>query len=815
MSTTVSHPDLIDQMTLDEKAALMSGANFWNTKSIDRLDIPSIMLTDGPHGLRKQAGAADHLGLNASVPATCFPTAATLANTWDRDLLFEIGAALGAEAAAENVSVLLGPGMNIKRNPLGGRNFEYFSEDPLLSGELAAAFVMGVQSKGVGASVKHFAVNSQETHRMSVDEVVDTRALHEIYLEGFRIAIEKAKPYTVMSAYNRVNGEYANESQELMTDVLRNRWGYKGLVVTDWGGSNDRVAGILASNALEMPSTGGITDAEIVDAVKTGALDERILDQRVDELLTLIDRTATARIPGVAPDLETNHVLAEQGALEGLVLLKNHDGALPLKPGIRVAVVGEFAQKIRIQGAGSSLVNPTRDTSPLEEMEAAGVNVIGFAPGYRRHGGWSQRMREEANQLARRADRVIFFAGLDESSEGECADRRHMHLPKNQLILLRDLIRAGHRITVVLVGGSPVELPFEPAVDSILGGYLSGQGAAHAIAQVLMGKSNPSGHLAETWPLTYEDVPSSSDFGLGETTQEHRESIYVGYRYYDKVQAPVRYCFGHGLSYTSFTFTDMVADSEGATVSVQNTGDRDGAEVVQVYLRPPTELGFVAPQSLQGFIRIRLAAGETKTVQIPFAEHAFDVFDVAGDDWRRIGGTYEVLIGSSSRDIRLRTTIEVKGEEAKLPYEPSALSSYYSGWVKRASDQEFATLLGRELPELHWDRTAPLNRLSILAETKGRGGLASGVHGLLSATQKALGVAGRPIDANQINFALDLPLRNLPRFSAGAFSEAALDVLLDALNGEWRRVFARARNLPKRLKTRSSSRTQEMGTSER
>lgn len=786
-------------MTLAEKASLTSGENFWNTKGIDHLGVPSIMMTDGPHGLRKQAGSSDHLGLNNSVPATCFPTAATLANSWSTALLYRIGEALGHEAAAEGVSVVLGPGLNIKRNPLGGRNFEYFSEDPLLSGELAAAFIQGIQSQGIGASVKHFAVNSQETHRMSIDEIVDQRALHELYLEGFRIAVQKGRPFTLMTAYNRVNGEYANENRELLVETLRDRWGFDGLVVTDWGGNNDRVLGIKAGNALEMPSTGGITDAEVVRAVREGELDESVLDHRVDELLTLIDRTAQARTaqartaeprsaesrdPGNTADLESNHRLAEQAALEGMVLLRNREQALPLRAGTRVAVIGDFADDLRIQGAGSSLVNATRKESPLDYLAATDLEIAGFARGYKRHGGASDRLRVEARLLASQADTVLMFAGLDESSEGECADRRHMKLPKNQLVLLHDLLKLGHRVVLVLVGGSPVELPFAGSVDAILAAYLPGQGGARAIADLLTGTANPSSRLAETWPIAYDDVPSP-DFGLGEATQEHRESIFAGYRYYDRIGLPVQFCFGHGLSYTTFGYSDLVVDEGTASVTIRNTGQVAGAEVVQVYVRTPQGLGFIAPQTLQGFARVDLQPGESQTVHIPLGEHAFSVYDADGGGWRVLGGDYQIMVGASSRDIRLHADWHVDGNETLPGPDSSIVPTYFDGRVPSVSTGEFQNLLGRPVPSSLWDRSVPLTRADILAQCMGRGGAASALHAALVGAQRALIAAGRPIDANQVNFALDLPFRSLPRLTQGSFSEAALDRLLAVLNGDW------------------------------
>ncbi|WP_353808768.1 glycoside hydrolase family 3 C-terminal domain-containing protein [Agromyces sp. SYSU T00194] len=780
------HRSLIAQMTLAEKASLMSGANFWNTTPLTRLGIPSIMLTDGPHGLRKQGGAADHLGLNASIPATCFPTAAALANSWDVDLLQQVGETLGAEASAEDVAVLLGPGLNLKRNPLAGRNFEYFSEDPLLAGTLAAAYIRGLQARGVAASAKHFAVNSQETHRMSIDEVVDERALHELYLEGFRIAVTAGDPWTVMSAYNKVNGTYANENVPLLVETLRDRWGFDGLVVTDWGGSNDRVAGLVAGNALEMPSTDGVTDAEIVRAVEAGTLDESVLDARVAEVLTLIERTR--RADAAEPvDLDRHHELATDAARRSIVLLANREHTLPLSPAAgRVAVIGDFAETPRYQGAGSSLVNPTRVDAPLPALRAADLDVIGFEPGYSRRDGASARRRRRAVALARRADVVLLFLGLDESAEAEGVDRTHMRLAQNQLELVDDLLALDARIVVVLAGGAPVELPFADDVHAIVHASLAGQGGGRAVVDVLTGAVNPGGKLAETYPLAYADVPSSRDFGRTEASSVHRESIYVGYRYFDKVGAPVRYPFGHGLSYTEFAYADLVADDTGAELTVANVGERAGSEIVQLYLEAPdaAEGAFRAPRELVGFARIDLEPGAHATVRIAFAEHAFDAWDARAHDWRRVPGRHSLLAGASSRDIRLRYPIDVAGEPWELP--GADLPHFVAGDLARVDDAEYERLLGRALPDPEW-QTGTLTRDDIVAQTQGRGGFAGFLHGLILTTSRTLMRLGRPHAANNVRFALDLPFRSLPRLSNGSFDDAMLGGLLQMVNGRfWR-----------------------------
>ncbi|MGP6170580.1 glycoside hydrolase family 3 C-terminal domain-containing protein [Microbacterium sp. A204] len=787
MSTPDSIRGLRSAMTLAEKASLMSGANFWNTKPVPRLGIPSIMLTDGPHGLRKQGGAADHLGLNDSLPATCFPPAVALATSWDASLLARVGAALGSEAAAERVSVLLGPGLNIKRNPLAGRNFEYFSEDPLVAGRLAAALIRGIQSRGVAASAKHFAVNSQETHRMSIDEIVDERALHEIYLEGFRIAVAEGDPWTVMSSYNRVNGTYANENVSLLRDVLRTSWGFDGLVVTDWGGNNDRVAGLVAGNALEMPSTDGVTDRVIIAAVESGTIDESVLDDRVEEMLRLIERTAPSP-DAPAADLDAHHDLAVEAAENSLVLLRNENGILPLAPESgRIAVIGDFAAVPRYQGSGSSLVNPTRAETALDALRASALDVIGYEPGFARRDRPSARRLRRALRLAARADRVLLFLGLDESAEAEAVDRTHMRLAANQLQLTRELIALNVPIVVVLAGGAPVELPFADEVDAILNSSLAGQGGGRAVVRVLTGQVNPSGKLAESYPLRYADVPSSATFGRTEATSEHRESIYVGYRYFDKAGVSVRYPFGHGLSYTTFAYSDLIVGPAAADITVTNTGEVAGSEVVQLYIEAPdaADERFRAIRELRGFAKVALQPGEIKTVHIEYADHAFDIYDPVSGAWRTIGGEYTVLAAASSRDIRLRASIRVEGQgDLDLA---SGLEHYRSGHVDRVTDDEFQTLLGRELPPATWQSNRPLTRDDIVAQTKGRGGFASVLYSVIDRSSDVLMLLGRPHAANNTRFALDLPFRSIARMSGGAVNDAMLDALLVMVNGRfWR-----------------------------
>lgn len=785
----LKNKELIAQMTLAEKASLMSGANFWNTKPIERLGVPSVMLTDGPHGLRKQGGASDHLGLNASVPATCFPTASALANSWDPELLHQVGQCLGAESVAEEVSVLLGPGLNIKRNPLAGRNFEYFSEDPLLTGELSASFIQGVQSTGVAACPKHFAVNSQETHRMSVDEIVDTRAMHEIYLEGFRLAVTKGQPWTLMTSYNKVNGTYANEHEELLDQILRKSWGFDGMVVTDWGGNNDRVDALRAGNDLEMPSSSGTTDQEIIAAIEAGTIAEEVLDRRVDQVLTMINRTAPHAQPGAA-DLDEHHEFAIKAAQRSIVLLKNKDAVLPLGNSAgKVAIIGEFAQNPRYQGAGSSLVNPTKVIAPLEALSQTDLNIIGYEPGFKRLGGKSKPLREKALWLAAQADTVLLFLGLDEAAETEGLDRSHMRLADNQLQIVRDLIDIKANIVVVLAGGSPVELPFTGAVNAIVHGYLPGQGGGQALADVITGKHNPGGKLAETYPVRYRDVASAADFAQGEATAEHRESIYVGYRYYDKVGERVRFPFGHGLSYTTFAYANLAVTRDEVTLTVTNTGSVTGEEIVQIYVEAPAGQQFRALRELRGFAKVSLDPGESQTVTVALAEHAFAAYDVTQNSWQDQPGEYSVLAGASSRDIRLRTSLQISDAAATpiAAYDLAELPHYVSGRVQEVTGAEFEKLLGRRLPAAQWPTRLPLTRNSIVAQCKGRGGAAGLLYSLVMGVHKFFKLRGKPIAANYVLFALSLPFRSVSRMSAGNVSEGMLDGILLILNKQTRK----------------------------
>lgn len=776
------HQSLIKKMTLEEKASLLSGENFWNTKAIERLDIPSIMLTDGPHGLRKQGGKADHLGLNASIPATCFPPAGTLANSWDTGLIEEVGEHIGREAAAEEVSVLLGPGLNIVRNPLGGRSFEYYSEDPFLSGRLAAAAVQGIQKNGIAASPKHFAVNSQEHLRMTIDEIVDERSLREIYLEGFRHVVEHAKPKTIMSAYNKVNGEYANENTHLLSTILQKEWGFKGVTVTDWGGENDRIAGLLAGNQLEMPSSNGITDREIVAAVRDESLDVSIVDDAVSDMLELILHTKKAFKRPSSIDFKAHHKKAVEAASRSMVLLKNDNGILPLKPKTRVAVIGDFAQNPRYQGAGSSLVNPAELVTTLDSLQASRLEVVGYTAGFHRTGGTNRRLLKQATELSRSADVALLFLGLDESLEAEGLDRPHMRLSDAQYDLVQLVTAENKNVVVVLSGGAPVELPFVKHVPAVLHGFLGGQGGGQAITDIITGKINPSGKLALTYPRSYHDVPSALFYPGKETTSEHREGIFVGYRYYDTADVPVLFPFGHGVSYTMFEYSDVHVGRHTVSWTVKNVGTVAGEEVGQVYIGLPSSTIPRARRELKGFSKVFLKPGESKKVAVRLDDHAFRYYNPVAARWVTEPGEYVIEIGASLEDIRLSYTVVLKGDTAPIPHEPEVIAAYIHGNVKRITSQTFSKLVGRDLPVPRWDRSKPLTLEDTVEQLRYANFIGKSFRGVILLVQRLFFLLNKPIAGNNVEFILALPFAKIDRFTKEKVSRKAVERFLKLVN---------------------------------
>ncbi len=718
----MKYEKLISQMTLEEKAGMCSGRDFWRLKGVERLGIPSIMVTDGPHGLRKQPLGGDHVGMGGSVPATCFPTACLTAASWDKAMLYKLGELIAEEALQEKVSVVLGPGTNIKRSPLCGRNFEYFSEDPYLAGKLAASYVNGVQSKGIGTSLKHYAGNNQETRRQTVDSVIDERALHEIYLTAFETAVKEAQPWTIMNAYNRLNGTYCAENKTLLTDILRKRFGFKGLVVTDWGAENNRVDGIKAGNDLEMPSSMGINDAKIVEAVKSGELDEKVLDERVDTVLDLIFKAKETLEKGdFTYDVEEHHALARKMASNSMVLLKNKDGKLPMEPDNDFVVIGNMAKKPRYQGAGSSLIVPTKLDNALDILKDEYGITPEFAQGYRSDTDETdEKLLNEALELARKGKTVVMFVGLTDMYESEAFDREHMQLPKNQLELIERVLEINNDVVIMLHCGAPVELPFADKVKAILNCYLGGQAGAGAGIDILFGKVNPSGKLPETFPEKLEDNPSYNYFPGGTKTVEYRESIYVGYRYYDTAKVPVKYPFGYGLSYTTFEFSDIKLSSENimeddelkVTFRVKNIGGRDGAEVCQIYVHPHSSSVFRPEKELREFTKIMLKAGEEKTVTVKLGKRAFAYYNVNTQDYEVETGKYDILVGGSSNDLPLSKTLRVTSvHNVPAPDYRETAPAYYGAKVAEVEARQFEQILGRKLPESDWgeDRVYDLN----------------------------------------------------------------------------------------------------------
>ena len=777
----MKNAEIIAKLNLEQKCALLSGAGTFTTRGCPKAGVPSITLSDGPNGVRKQAGAADHLGLNPSVPATCFPTAATVACSWDPALGEEIGRAMGEEAAAQEVAVLLGPGLNTKRSPLCGRNFEYFSEDPYLSGKMAAAYVRGIQSEGIAACPKHFAVNSQELRRMASDSVLDERTLRELYLTGFEIVVKEAAPKTIMSSYNLVNGTYANENAHLLQDILRREWGFSGAVVTDWGGSNDHALGVKNGSTLEMPAPGGDAVRELLAAVQSGKITEADVDARLDELLTLVlDTSAAVQKHSRSFDADAHHALARRAAAESAVLLKNDGGILPLAAGARVAVIGDFAETPRYQGAGSSAVNSIKVDTLIDCLAQSGLQCAGFAAGFDRQGRPDADKKAQAVALAQKADTVLLCLGLDEIKESEGLDRVDMKLADNQIELLQAVEQANPNTVVVLNAGASLETPWLAHCRALVYGALGGQAGAGAMVDVLTGKVNPGGKLAETWANAYEETPARDNFAGAGRTVQYREGLYVGYRYYQTAGVPVAFPFGYGLSYTSFAYSDLKVTADSVTLTVTNTGARDGAEIVQVYIAKPGAEIFRPAQELKAFARVPLAAGESRTVTLPLDDKAFRYWNTRTDCWEVEGGRYEVRVGASSADIRLTANVDIRGTNAPDPYAGKALPHYKSGSVQNVPDAEWEALLGHPIPQdkVKIDRNMTLGELN-----HSRSPLGWLIWAVLTALLNASFKKGKP-DLNVL-FQYNMPLRALAKMTSGAISMGMVDGIVLEAKGFW------------------------------
>ena len=785
----MKHTELLKKLTLEEKVGLCSGKDFWTLKGIERLGIPEITLTDGPHGLRKKNPDSNKSSLTDSVPATCFPTAVTTACSWDEDLLFSMGEAMAEECLCERVSVILGPGVNIKRSPLCGRNFEYFSEDPLLAGKMAAALIRGIQSKNVGASLKHFAVNSQEKKRMTIDSIVDERALRETYLTAFEIAVKEAQPWTVMNSYNKVNGTYSSDNGYLQNKILRDEWGFEGVVVSDWGAVNDRVTGIVNGNDLEMPTSGGYNDAKVCKAVREGRIKEESVDKAADRMLELILKSKDA-LTVKSYDKLAHHKLAADICKQSLVLLKNEDSTLPLKKDKTVAVIGEMARCPRYQGAGSSKINPTELDDAFDALLKKGYK-LNFAPGYnKKKDEINEIMFKDACIVAERADSVLLFIGLTEEYESEGYDRDNMNLPDSHVKLLEEILKVNENVTVVLYGGSPVEIPHVDKIKALVNGYLGGQAGGSALAEILSGDFNPCGKLAETYPLCLEDTPCYKLYPATGTTAEHREGVFIGYRYYDSAKKDVLFPFGYGLSYTDFKYSALklskkkIKDTDELTVSfkIKNTGKVAGAEIAQLYVRDCESTIFRPEKELRGFKKVYLEPGEEKTVELTLSKRAFAYYNINISDWHVESGEFEILVGASSRDIRLEGKVKVESTvEAEIPDYRETAPCYYEGRANEATAEEFEAVLGRKLPPSRRDKNAPLTLLDSLGDAKEtRWGKV--INDFIS--KFFFNMSDEQSVKMMEMIVLDVPMRNFITMGSGVFNEEMAKGLLMILNGE-------------------------------
>jgi len=790
---------IVAGLDLPTKVRLLSGKGFWLLESVPEHGLDGVVVSDGPHGLRHQGISSDHLGLAPAAPSTCFPTAAALGSSWDADLARAVGGAIGEEALEQGVSVVLGPGLNLKRHPAGGRSFEYFSEDPLLGGRLAAAWTRGVQAHGVGTSMKHFAVNNQEAHRFVVDALVDERTLRELYLTGFEIVVKEAAPWTVMCSYNLVNGTYASEHHELLTTILRDEWGFDGLVMSDWGAVSDRAAGIAAGLDLEMPGSAGACDPEVLAAVADGRLSEAAVDACAIRVVELLQR---GRRDGAEhpSDRDEHHRLARTAAAAGSVLLRN-EGVLPLPAGRRVAVVGAFAEQPRYQGAGSSQVNPTRLDDALTEWRrrADDVASLVYAPGYdARTGGTTPALVSEALTAAAGADVVVLYAGLPARAESEGFDRATLDLPSGQVELIEALAASPVPVVVVLSNGGAVHVPWADRVEAVLECWLGGQAGGPATVDVLLGDVEPGGRLAESVPVHVAQLPANRNFpGLARQV-EYREGLHVGYRFHDHAGVPARYPFGFGLSYTTFEWSDPTVEGEGTEIQVRltvtNTGDRTGSDVVQLYVRDVESSVQRPDKELKGFAKVHLAPGESDEVRIPLDRRSFAVWDVAAHDWLVEAGVFELLVARSSTDVVATVPHRVESTDRLGP------SPRPAGLV--ADDAEFAAMLERAIPTPPAVR--PFHRNSTIED------LSETRLGRLIATQieregvkRAAAEFPDPDDATveMVRVALrESPVRALVQLSGGMVPFGPVDALLDALNGDWSDAGARVRTLLRDLR---------------
>lgn len=781
---SLRYKEIIDKMTIEEKALMMSGKNTWETQDFEKYGIQSMTMSDGPHGLRRQAGAGDHLGLNASLPATCFPTAAAVANSWDEALAELIGMALAEEAVTMDVNVILGPGLNIKRSPLCGRNFEYFSEDPYLAGKMAAGYIRGIQSKGIAACPKHFAANSQELRRMANNSVVDERTFREIYTTGFEIAVKEGHARAIMSAYNEINGVYANENSHLLQEILVDEWGFDGIVISDWGGSNDHALGVKNGSHLEMPGTGKSGMNDILKAIYEGELEEEVLDQRLDELLGVIFDTHKSTEEAVHQDFdaEAHNELARRAAQESIVLLKNDDNILPLSSTkAKIAIIGDFARNPRYQGAGSSLVNPAKNPeSFLDVIANSDFDIIGYEQGYVRNKKLNMQKQKAAVELAKKADIVLLFAGLDEASESEGLDREHMRMPDAQNNLINEITTVNQNVIVVLSAGSPIEMPWYSYVKAIVHGYLGGQAGASAMLSVLNGGYCPSGRLNETYPQYYKDTPAYNYYPGAERNSEFREGPYVGYRYYTTVGKKTRFPFGFGLSYTSFEYSCFSVNEDGVLFAITNTGNVKGTEVAQLYIGRKSDTVYRPVRELKGFKRVTLEPGEKQFVTIPFDDKSFRFFDTRTNTWEIETGTYDIMIGKDAEHIIFEEQLMVDGTVPDGRYSSQSTPDYFSGSIRKVPDDEFEKIYGRSLPQNSWNGDIHMND-AVCQLYYGKGVLGRlicfGLKNAISISKK------RGVPSLNLLFNYNMPIRGYAKMTGGAVTMEMARALTEMANG--------------------------------
>ena len=795
----MKHPEIIEKMSLKQKADFASGYDYWHLESAQDLGLPKIMITDGPHGLRKQNPNGNSVGLGNSYPSTCMPPAATSACSWDENLLREEGEALAEECLQEKVSVILGPGTNIKRSPVCGRNFEYFSVYSLLAGKMSAGLINGCQSKGIGTSLKHFACNSQEAFRMIINEVIDERTMREIYFPAFEIAVKEAQPWTIMSSYNRINGVYASQNDWLQNKVARDEWGFEGLFVTDWGASVDRVPGLKAGTDLEMPSSGTLNAERIVAAVENGELDEAVLDERIDMVVDLILKSKPALEKDFKFDIEEHHAVARKVAEGSMVLLKNEDNVLPLKEGQKIAVIGEMAKAPRYQGSGSSVINPTKLDNAYDSLIEAGVNVT-YAQGYYKAPPTKKdksrksdtELISEAAAAAKAADVAVVFIGLTEALEAEGYDRADIEIPAEHNTLVKEVVKANPNTVVVLAGGAVVHIPWIDNVKAVLNSGLGGQAGGSAVANILTGKVNPSGKTAETYPLSFEENPVYGNYPGQPVVSEHKESLYVGYRYYDTAKKDVLFPFGYGLSYTTFEYSDIklsaseIKDTDTVEVSfkIKNTGSVDGAEIAQVYVADKDSTIFRPEKELRAFTKVFLKAGEEKEVSLTLGKRAFAYYNVNIGDWHVETGEFDILVGASSRDIKLSAGIHVASTvDAEIPNYKETAPAYYTADISEMTGEQWAAVYGQELPSAERDTTKKItiyNCLDDASHTKWGGKIGRLIKKVISNFGSAENGDAAMLQA----MAVQIPIRNFISMSMGVFSPKMAEGLLQILNDD-------------------------------